>query len=148
MRYEELYEEIIGGTAAGSLPRWAMGVLEDIGAGRRTVTAVRHPLGFLCLPVERRGSPGGRLGVCLHLWSPWLARATTTTSQIHCHSWELISFVLYGEVRNVPARIRDARDSATHQVFEVLSRGDTDEIRATGRLVRYSPGIVGEHHGG
>jgi len=148
MRYEELHEEITRGGAAGSLPRWALGVLEDITEGRRPVTAVRHPLGFLCLPVERRNSPVGRLGVCLHVWSPWLARATTTTSLIHCHSWDLLSFVLYGEVRNVPARIRDTGEGATHQVFEVLSRGDTDEIRATGRTVRYSPGVAHEHQGG
>jgi hypothetical protein len=148
LRYEELYQEIAHGSAAGSLPGWALGVLHDITEGRRRVTAVRHPLGFLCLPIERRNSPTGRLGVCLHLWSPWLARATATTSLVHCHSWDLISFVLYGEVRNVPARIQDTADGATHRVFEVFSHGDTDEIVATGRTVGYRPGAAREHHGG
>ncbi len=148
MRYEELYEEISHGTAAGSLPGWALGVLRDITEGRTPVTAVRHPLGFLCLPLERRTSPAGRLGVCLHLWSPWLARATATTSLVHCHSWDLVSYVLYGEVHNVPAGIEDADQSPTHQVFEVYSHGDTDEIRATGHRVRYRPGAADEHRGG
>jgi hypothetical protein len=139
--YEDVYAEIARGTAGASLPGWALEVLEDIAAGRRPVEAVRHPLGFVCLPVERRG----HLGVCLHLWSPLLALTAPTTSQVHCHSWELVSFVLYGRLSNILAGIGEG---ATHRVFEVVSRGDLDEIKATERTVRYTPGAVQTHRAG
>jgi hypothetical protein len=141
MRYEDVYEEIVAGTAHRSLPAWASGVLYDIATGRRVVAAVRHPLGFLCLPLERRDP----VGVCLHIWSPRLDRAHTTTSEVHCHSWDLCSYVLYGQVRNVPFRI--AAGSA-QRIFEVFSRGDEDEIRATPRTVRPVPEQPGVHRAG
>ncbi|MCW2914441.1 MAG: hypothetical protein JWN52_2509 [Actinomycetia bacterium] len=141
MLYEDVYGEIVRGTARDSLPGWALGVLEDVATGKRMIEAIRHPLGFLCLPVERRG----QLGVCLHLWSPLLAHADTTTSQVHCHSWELISFVLYGRLSNVLAAIGEG---TTHRVFEVISHGDLDEIRATERTVRYVPGAAQTHRAG
>jgi hypothetical protein len=132
MRYEDVYAEIVAGTARRSLTRWATEVLGDIAGGRRRISAVRHPLGFRCLPLERKGD----LGVCLHLWlaEPY---EPPTTSQVHCHSWDLLSFVLHGELGNVPALIEEGR---SHRVFEVVSRGDVDEIRATPRTVRYAPG--------
>jgi hypothetical protein len=133
MRYRDLYTEIQRGTAAATLPGWARSVLGEVADGRLPIDALRHPLGFLCLPVER----SGRLGVCLHLWSPELTVASTTTSQVHCHSWDLISFVLYGRITNVLAEVTTG---ATHRVFEVLSHGDRDELRATGRTVGYAPG--------
>lgn len=136
MRYEEIRGEIAAGTAAGTLPGWARRVLADVAAGRSRIAAVRHPLGFLCLPVER----SGEFGVCLHLWSPEVRPAPPTTSELHCHSWELLSFVLYGTVRNVRVRVDDAGPGGdpTHRVFEVVSRDDVDELRATGRGVRYT----------
>ncbi|MCQ0004164.1 hypothetical protein [Actinomadura madurae] len=70
MRYEEIREQIRAGTAARTLPAWAEGVLGEILDGAAAegspAPAVRHPLGFLCLPVERSGD----LGVCLHIWTP------------------------------------------------------------------------------
>ena len=94
MRYQDLYDEMINGTARDSLPGWARGVLMAIGSGDSPVTAVRHPLGFLCLPLERTEEHG----VCVHVWSGALPHAASTTSQIHSHSWDLTSFVLYGQV--------------------------------------------------
>ena len=145
MRYAEIRREIAAGTAARTVPRWARRVLDDIAAGRVVMEAVRHPLGFLCLPVERSGD----LGVCLHIWSPEVESAAVTTSGVHCHSWELVSFVLYGEVRNTRAFVADAPASgaggATHRVFEVVSKGEVDELRATGRTVRYATGDTGTH---
>jgi hypothetical protein len=131
MRYEDVYAEISAGTARRTVPRWATGVLREIANGRRRIRAVRHPLGFRCLPLERRQD----LGVCLHLWlaEPYDA---PTTSQVHCHSWDLLSLVLSGEIGNVPALIGEGR---SHRVFEVVSRGDVDEIRATPRTVHYAP---------
>ncbi|WP_199487388.1 hypothetical protein [Actinomadura spongiicola] len=146
MRYEEIRREIDAGTAARTLPGWAGRVLDDVAAGRSGVPAVRHPLGFVCLPVERDGD----LGVCLHIWTPEVSPAPSTTSPVHCHSWDLLSFVLYGTVRNVRMDVRAgaAPGEATRQVFEVVSQGDVDELRATGRVVRHSPGLSSTHRTG
>ncbi|TMR11888.1 hypothetical protein ETD86_34335 [Nonomuraea turkmeniaca] len=116
----------------GQARAWALEVL----AG--PVTAVRHPLGFVCLPLERNGGEG----VCLHLWSDSLVHAESTTSQIHCHSWDLVSHVLYGQMRNVHAVVTDADQDATHRVFEVVSGADGDRISPTGRTVRHATGQV------
>lgn len=137
MRYGDLHRLLRDGAATPAVPRWAQGVLAAVGAGELEVRAVRHPLGFLCLPVER----SGRYGVCLHLWSPELSRALTTTA-VHCHSWDLISYLLYGRIRNVLARFGDGRE---YQVLEVISRGETDELRATARTVRAKAGEETSH---
>lgn len=148
VRYEEIREEIHAGTAARTLPAWVGrilgGVLEDAAAGRPSVPAVRHPLGFLCLPLER----SGELGVCLHIWTPEVRPAPSTTSPVHCHSWELLSFVLYGTVRNVRMDVSEASCTGTQQVFEVVSQGDLDELRATGRAVHCSPAGSSTHRTG
>ncbi|WP_051711726.1 hypothetical protein [Spirillospora albida] len=144
MRYEEIRAEIAAGTAARTLPRWAGGVVADAAEGRSPAAAVRHPLGFLCLPVERSGD----LGVCLHIWTPEVRPAPSTTSPVHCHSWDLLSFVLYGTVRNVRMDVRPGAPDPTGQVFEVVSRGGVDELRATGRAVRHSPGRSAAHRTG
>jgi hypothetical protein len=133
MRYSDLYAEIQAGTATATLPGWAGSVLQAVADQSLPIDAVCHPLGFLCLPVERSGP----FGVCLHLWSPDIPTVNLTTSPVHCHGWELISFVLYGQVANVLARLDDG--GSTHQVFEVTSRGDRDELRATDRKVGYQP---------
>ncbi|WP_031159918.1 hypothetical protein [Streptosporangium roseum] len=137
MRYQDLHDEMTGGTARGSLPGWAGEVLEAIGSGASPVVGVRHPLGFLCLPLERTEEHG----VCVHIWSGTLPRADATTSQIHCHSWDLVSHVLYGRVENVRADIGDATTGVTHRVFEVLSDAEGDRIRPTPRTVRCAPGV-------
>lgn len=144
MRYEEIREEIHAGTAARTLPGWAGRVLDDVAAGRSAVPAVRHPLGFVCLPVERSGD----FGVCLHIWTPEVRPAPSTTSPVHCHSWDLLSFVLYGTLRNVRMDIDEPCDAGTRQIFEVVSQGDVDELRATGRAVRYSPALSSTHRTG
>lgn len=147
MRYEDIRQEIRAGTAARTLPAWAGGVLDDVAAGRSPVPAMRHPLGFVCLPVER----SGELGVCLHIWTPEVHPAPSTTSAVHCHSWELVSFVLYGTVRNVRMDVEENPGHAGEpvgQVFEVFSQGEVDELRATGRAVRYSPGPSSTHRTG
>ncbi|MFI6598563.1 hypothetical protein ACIBHX_20070 [Nonomuraea sp. NPDC050536] len=128
MSYQAVHQQL----AAGRGRDWALKALKG------PVKAVRHPLGFVCLPLERSGGEG----VCLHLWSGTLAHAEATTSQIHCHSWDLISHVLYGQVRNVHAVVTDAAVDATHRVFEVVSAADGDRITPTGRTVRHKTGLV------
>jgi hypothetical protein len=138
MSYGGVHELMTGGQARS----WALAVLSGGLAGGLSgeagVTAVRHPLGFVCLPLERDGGDG----VCIHVWSDTLAHAESTTSQIHCHSWDLVSHVLYGQVRNVHVRVTDAGRDATHRVFEVASAADGDRIRPTGRTVRHAVGRV------
>ncbi|OPG11496.1 hypothetical protein [Microbispora sp. GKU 823] len=135
MRYGDVSDVLAGGSAR----EWALGVLGEIaeGGSRGTgVRGVRHPLGFLCLPLVREGD----LGVCVHVWTAGARRARSTTSQVHCHSWDLVSHVLYGQVRNVHAVVTDTTRSPTHRVFEVVSTPSGDVIRPTPRTVTYAPG--------
>ncbi|MEO3867233.1 hypothetical protein ABGB18_00225 [Nonomuraea sp. B12E4] len=129
MSYQGVRDVLRGGAARS----WAREALSRDG-----LTAVRHPLGFVCLPLEREGGDG----VCVHLWSDSLAHAESTTSQIHCHSWDLVSHVLYGQMRNVHAVVTDAGADATHRVFEVVSGADGDHISPTRRTVRHATGLV------
>lgn len=132
MDYANIRAAVRRGTAADSVPGWALLLLRDIASGGRDLTAVRHPLGFLCFPAQRLAEHG----VCVHLWTPGLGRVLDTT-QVHSHSWDLTSYVLYGTLRNQRMRVAAAPGPATHRVFEVRSRGDVDELRATTRLVSY-----------
>ena len=143
MDYTDIDSVIRQGTAAERVPRWALALLRDIASGRRELTAVRHPLGFLCLPVQRRGEHG----VCVHIWMPGLLPAVRT-SQMHSHSWDLTSYVLHGTVHDQHIRVVDAPDLATHRIFEVHSHGDVDELRATHRLVSCRPEAARAHGGG
>lgn len=121
-----------GGTTGLATRRWAFGVLNEIAEGRASLGAKRHPLGFVCLPIERRG----HLGACVHVWSDSLPRVTPTTSIIHAHSWDLISYVLFGSVRNEVFDVTDEAQQAMYRVFEIRSDGEVDEVHATSRLVR------------
>lgn len=117
---------------AGAAPQtWAIDVLDDI-VGGRPLLATRHPLGFVCLPVHRTEG----VGVCLHVWGDEIAASRPTTSTVHSHSWDLDSYVLYGQLQNESIDLDDAPDDPTHRVFEIHSVGDVDEVRRTERLVR------------
>ncbi len=143
--YDSVRRAMRNGTAGRDIPRWAFGVLGEVAQHRTSIAAVRHPLGFVCLPVERTGEAG----VCVHVWSERLARASPTTSTMHSHSWDLISYVLYGSVRNNVLDVNDvadAPDDAAYRVFEVRSSGDADEVRETPRLVRYEIRAAGLSH--
>jgi hypothetical protein len=138
MHYPDVYREIQQRTAGTWMPVRVRQAMTEVAAGRREMTAIRHPLGFVCLPVQRQGA----YGICVHLWTAQRPQPQLTTSPVHSHSWDLLSYVLYGAVRNQLVQVTDAPTAPTHRVFEVLSRGDTDEIRPTGRLVRWAPGAV------
>lgn len=120
---------------------WIQRVVTDVVADRLPISAVRHPLGFVCLPVNRTGDDGA----CVHLWSPDWRPATLTTSATHCHSWDLLSYVIAGQLRNQVVRVIDAPSLATHRVFEVHSGRSGDDIRATDRLVRAEPEATSVH---
>ncbi|HKT04173.1 MAG TPA: hypothetical protein VJT31_32010 [Rugosimonospora sp.] len=144
MRHAEIFEEIGHGGSAEPLRSWVRGVLADIAAGASDISAVRHPLGFLCLPVRRSGAEG----VCVHLWGGHLAPAELTTSDTHAHSWDLHSYVLFGRVHNELVEVSDAPGTATHRVYEVHSLGEVDEIRVTGRTVTRATSTVGVYRAG
>ncbi|RKT83474.1 hypothetical protein SAMN05421805_10540 [Saccharopolyspora antimicrobica] len=118
--------------AGTALPRWTVDALSEVAEGRSEVAAVGHPLGFVCLPLER----AGQQGVCVHVWSDKLISADPTTSATHAHSWDLTSYVLYGTLRNDLVGVVDAPEEPTHRVFEVCSGAEGDEIRRTPWLVR------------
>lgn len=120
---------------------WAARVLDDVTGGRRALRAVNHPLGFVCLPVHRSGVDG----VCVHLWGGRWQRASLTTSPAHCHSWDLLSWVLSGGLVNQTVRVIDDADPPTHRVFEVRSGAAGDDIRPTGRLVRHEIAATDEY---
>nr|WP_042196448.1 hypothetical protein [Kibdelosporangium sp. MJ126-NF4] len=140
--YFTLSEAIKNGRS-DQVGEWAASVLDEVASGRDPTAAVNHPLGFLCLPVHRHGDEG----VCLHVWGPrW--HTSLTTLPTHCHSWELLSCVLTGELHNQVIRVVDDNAAPTHRVFEVHSSADGDEIRATGRLVRHETASVDVYRSG
>ncbi|MEN3309245.1 MAG: hypothetical protein V7603_5447 [Micromonosporaceae bacterium] len=145
MRDAELFEEVGHGGSAEPLRSWVRDVLTQLATtDGPDIAAVRHPLGFICLPVRRSGDEG----VCVHLWSSWLPMAESTTSATHAHSWDLQSFVLFGQVHNELIEVTDEPAEPTHRVYEVHSLGDVDEIRATGRTVRHATRAVDVHRAG
>lgn len=126
-----------GSAARTAVPGWVIGVLRPVADGRSPLRAVTHPLGFTCLPIER----AGREGVCVHLWSPRIAQAEPTTSPIHAHCWNLLSYALFGSLENMLMYVADADEGerGLYRVLEVRSHGDTDELSPTSRLVRCVP---------
>ncbi|MEW2433065.1 hypothetical protein AB0952_02590 [Streptomyces caniferus] len=138
MDYRMLERTIGQGGETAVLFGAAVAALEDVTSGRRELRAVYHPLGFFCLPVLRDGDEG----VCVHVFEPGTSdRVELTTSAVHCHSWELTSFVLYGEVGNLRSRVCQDPVQPTHRVFQVHSSpSGVDEIQPTSRLVRCEPG--------
>ncbi|GIF50184.1 hypothetical protein DFJ67_2989 [Asanoa ferruginea] len=104
-------------------------VLTRIVSCELDVRAVRHPLGFACLPIHRLGAEG----ICVHVWPPDRAPARLTTSPFHCHSWQLLSQVLYGTVGN--QRVHVFEGGSTYRMFTVHSKGEVDELIATDRFV-------------
>jgi hypothetical protein len=119
-------------------PRWVLAALDE----RRPV-AVRHPLGFVCLPLARDA-----VNVCVHVWTSGLERARPTTSPIHCHNWDLTSRVLYGRIRNDLVEVEDDPVAPTHRVFEIRSGGGRDHITPTDRLVRWRRTATTSHRAG
>ncbi|PXX57865.1 hypothetical protein DFR70_11695 [Nocardia tenerifensis] len=135
---------MIGSDATGAAVReWARDVLTGVADGSSDLTAVRHPLGFLCFPAWR----GDGLGICVHVWTEGV-RAEPTTSSVHAHSWDLLSTVLYGTVGNEIVEILGAPARPTHRLFEIHSAADGDLVRATQRLVAYRTRSREDFHAG
>ncbi|MEU8263268.1 hypothetical protein AB0C02_21885 [Micromonospora sp. NPDC048999] len=144
MSYADLEREIDRGTRPELLRGWVLNVLDDVAEGRRPLLAVRHPLGFTCLPVERTGPDG----ICVHAWPADPPTVRPTTSAMHSHSWDLLSHVLHGQVRNELIEVTDTPVDPAWRVYEVHSRGDVDEMAATDRLVTAATATVESHSAG
>lgn len=142
--YDTIYRAMTGEAAGHDVPRWATEVLGEVAAGHGGIRAVRHPLGFVCLPLER----ADERGICVHVWSDHVRRARVTTSTTHAHSWDLVSYVLYGTLRNDLVAVTDEPCTPTHRVCEVGSDVAGDEIRRTSRLVRRGGSVSEVHHDG
>lgn len=102
--------------------------LDPIANGESTLRAVRHPLGFTCLPVLRDGV----YGVCVHLFGERRTPVRLSVSPFHCHSWDLLSHVLYGEVAN--RHVTVVRGN-TYRVFDTHSTKAGDRLVPTARIV-------------
>ncbi len=113
--------------ALGAYVRSALGRARKDGA-----SGVRHPLGFLCLPLYR--SPD--FGLCVHVWETSLSRSVLTISPIHSHSWDLTSRVLRGGMDNEVIEL-DHERPPTHRVCAIVNSGHVDEIRPTRARVGY-----------
>ncbi|MET7669580.1 hypothetical protein [Micromonospora luteifusca] len=144
MSYADLEREIDRGARPELLRDWVLAVLDDVAGGRRPLLAVRHPLGFTCLPVNRTGPDG----ICVHAWPAEPPAVQPTTSTVHSHSWDLLSHVLHGRVRNELVEVTEAPADPAWRVYEVHSRGDVDEMVATDRLVTAATSTVETHSAG
>ena len=126
-------------TGSADVRGLALDVLRTVCA-RTDPPGVRHPLGFVCVPLHR----GSGVGLCLHMWPAGGETAETadpTTSQVHAHSWDLLSWVVCGCLGNQIVAVRDDAEHPTHRLFQVRSDGrGGDELRATDRLVTCAPG--------
>jgi hypothetical protein len=115
----------------------AMKVLVDLARGGDGPQAIRHPLGFFCLPVVRDDG----FGICVHGWD---VEREPVDAPPHSHSWDLTSHVLYGTVVNVRFDVADepvdvdSSPGATGRIYIVDSHRDHDELRASPRTVRWS----------
>ncbi|RJQ79295.1 hypothetical protein D5S17_11290 [Pseudonocardiaceae bacterium YIM PH 21723] len=134
--YHRLYDAIAAGTAEVAVPRWAAGFLRAVLDGTDPTPALCHPLGFYCFPAWR-GAAGH--GICLHVWPDTAERSAVR----HAHSWDLVSYVLYGRVRN---DIIELTEGIAHRVFEVHSGPDGDALVRTERLADCRV-LRSEHHG-
>ncbi|HZD71893.1 MAG TPA: hypothetical protein VFA45_24150 [Actinomycetes bacterium] len=110
----------------------AVALLREIAVSRASFAAVRHPLGFIYATLLREGPTALRL----HIWLAGLARPRLTTSPIHDHTWQLMSYVICGELENHIVEINDSAEP-THRVFEIKGAGGADRLRPTDRLVRF-----------
>ncbi|SCL25510.1 hypothetical protein [Micromonospora inyonensis] len=144
MSYADLEREIDRGTRPELLRDWVLDVLDDVAERRRPLRAVRHPLGFTCLPVNRTGADG----ICVHAWPAEPPAVRPTTSTMHSHSWDLLSHVLHGRIRNELIEVTEVPADPAWRVYEVHSRGDVDEMAATDRLVTAAPATVETHSAG
>ncbi len=110
----------------------AVALVREIAHSRASFAAVRHPLGFIYSPLLREGPTALRL----HIWLAGVSRPRLTTSPIHDHTWQLISYVILGGLENHIVEISDSAEP-THRIFEIRGAGGADRLWPTDRLVGF-----------
>jgi hypothetical protein len=104
--------------------------LEQIAARPASVLAVWHPLELMHVEIGREGDTSLRL----HIWGSTPARFDSSGHEVHCHEWDLKSYVICGGLRHFVYRVE--RGPATHAVYRVEYRGFVNELRHSGREIR------------
>jgi hypothetical protein len=108
---------------------WVRRFLQEVVTGERAPVAKLHPLGFHCLPVYRAAD----FGLCVHGWLPGAQRETSPTSDMHMHTFDMISRVLCGCVTNKELGLVE-RGPDRYRIFEIDKDGgeDVDVFTDTG----------------
>ena len=118
---EALEDEEGGDAASDSAKEWVRRFLEQVGKGDRAPAAKLHPLGFHCVPVYRSAG----FGLCVHGWLPGARRETSPTSDMHMHTFDMISMVLHGNVINTVLDLVE-RGPRRYRIFEITKDGGED----------------------
>lgn len=119
-----------GGDEGESLRSWVRQFLERIVKGDCAPAAKLHPLGFTCIPAYR----SAEFGLCVHGWLPWAQRVTSPTSDMHMHTFDMVSAVLAGNVLNKELDLVDEGPDR-YRIFEIRKDGgeDVDLFTDTGQ---------------
>lgn len=100
---------------------WVRRFLDELAVGERTPEVKLHPLGFLCFPAFR----SDEYGCCVHAWLPGAPRAENPTSDLHMHTFDMISRVLAGTVINHELDL-DFDVEPTHRIYAIDKGGNED----------------------
>jgi hypothetical protein len=118
-----------GGDEGESLSSWVRRFLARVVKDECAPLAKLHPLGFHCIPVYR----SAEFGLCVHGWLPGAQRETSPTSDMHMHTFDMVSAVVAGNVFNkVLDLVDEGRDR--YRIFEIRKDGgeDVDVFTDTG----------------
>lgn len=131
-----LHEALRGGGEQEYVRTWVRRFTAQIAAGERAPEVKLHPLGFLCFPAFRFSDLGG----CVHAWLPDGPRAVNPTSDMHMHSFDMMSRVLAGTVLNQELDL-DFDAPPSHQIYTIAKGGheDVDVLSPTGQVTAPKP---------
>lgn len=117
-----LREALKGGGRQEYVRDWVRRFIEEVAVGERAPEVKMHPLGFLCFPVFR----SDEFGCCVHAWLPEGPRAQSPTSDMHMHTFDMISRVLAGTVTNHELEL-DFDAEPTHRIF-AIDKGESEDV--------------------
>lgn len=116
-----LRDALKGGGRQEYVRDWVRRFLEEMMVGERAPGVKLHPLGFLCFPAFR----SERFGCCVHAWLPDGPRAKSPTSDMHMHTFDMVSRVLAGTVTNHEIEL-DFTAEPTHRIYAIDKGGSED----------------------
>lgn len=108
----------------------AISILSDSLNSDRLLPLSRHPLGFL------RGdiTSNGKLALRLHIWSDLQRYEQHPLWPIHSHSFDLISVVLVGAVRNQIYALNFESNEPSSRIYGASYEGSQSVLAATDTL--------------